>query len=74
MIKCEHLKGVIAKNEKLILLLSIVFIYKEKIVIIIIISFDLDRKNQFNSKQIIKIWLSIVICNFLTHSYIVDIL
>ena len=55
MIKCEHLKGVIAKNEKLILLLSIVFTYKEKIVIIIIISFDLDRKNQFNSKQIIKI-------------------
>ena len=43
MIKCEHLKGVIAKNEKLILLLSVAF------------TFDLDREYQFNSKQIVKI-------------------
>jgi len=36
--------------------------------------FDSDRKkNQFNSKQIILIFQTIVIDNFTTHSYKVDI-
>ena len=35
--------------------------------------FDSDRKNQFNFKQIIQILQPIIIDNFSTHSYIVNI-
>ena len=37
-------------------------------------TFNSDRKkNQFNSKQIIQILQTIIIDNFSTHSYIIDI-
>ena len=78
--------GLQAYGEKLSLLItpnltSICCVYKEKIVkndlyriqIRKDATFDSDRKNQFNSKQVIQILQTIVIDNFSIHSYIVDI-